>query len=96
MRISGVILPNKRIVIALTYIYGIGHTTAKKICNALNLDLNTKVEKLTDAQALQIEEHIVNNYTVESDLKNKIRLCISDLLRLNGFSGQKHKLRSNK
>ena len=64
-RIAGVNIPtNKRVPIALTYITGIGHASAKSICEALNIDASRRVNELSDAEALALREHIDANYTV--------------------------------
>ena len=91
-RISGVDLPNdKRIEIALTYIYGIGLTRSQKIIADLNLDPNTKSRELTDEQALHIREYIDKNYTVEGDLRREVRQNIGRLIEINCYRGQRHR-----
>jgi small subunit ribosomal protein S13 len=93
-RISGVILPpQKSISRSLTYIYGIGYTTAKKICSALNLNPEQKTNDISDAEARTIETYIADNLVVSNDLKKEIRDNITSLLTLNGFRAKKHKQR---
>ncbi len=73
-RIAGVNIPtNKRVIIALTYIHGIGPTTAKQIAEKLGIDPSRRVQDLTDAEVLQIREAIDASYTVEGDLRREPR-----------------------
>ncbi|MCB1334759.1 MAG: 30S ribosomal protein S13, partial [Roseivivax sp.] len=74
-RIAGVNIPTaKRVPIALTYITGIGHTSAKAICDAVGIDQARRVNQLTDAEVLAIREHIDANYTVEGDLRRETQM----------------------
>ncbi|MEY8838071.1 30S ribosomal protein S13, partial [Cribrihabitans sp. XS_ASV171] len=69
-RIAGVNIPTaKRVPIALTYITGIGNTTAKEICDAVGIDQSRRVNELSDSEILAIREHIDANVTVEGDLR---------------------------
>ena len=91
-RISGVDLPNdKRLEIALTYIYGIGLTRSQKIISDLGLSTETRARDLTDEQALKIREYIDKNYTVEGDLRREVRQNIGRLIEINCYRGQRHR-----
>lgn len=90
-RISGVDIPrNKRIVIALTYIYGIGTTTSKKICEAINLDENIKAQDLAEGEVVKIRDEI-KKYIVEGDLRREISLNIKRLIEIGSYRGVRHK-----
>lgn len=91
-RIAGVDLPrNKRIEIALTYIFGVGHTTARKILDELNIERGIKAGDLPDQNINQIREYIENNVTVEGDLRRNISLSIKRLMDLGTYRGQRHR-----
>ena len=87
-RIAGVDLPrNKRVVIGLTYIYGIGRSTAEKICEESNIDVNTRVNQLTEDEIRKIRTIIQNNYRVEGALKDEINMNIKRLIDINSVRG---------
>ena len=91
-RISGVDLPKKkRIEYALTYIYGIGLHSSRKILDATGVDYNTRVYELTDAQAALIRNEIQNNYMVEGDLRKKVTMDIKGLMDLGNYRGLRHR-----
>lgn len=91
LRIAGATLPaNKRIEVALTYLYGIGTTTAKKILAATNLDANVRVKDLTDVQANKLREVIEKTYKVEGDLKREVLLNIKRLKEISAYRGLRH------
>ncbi len=91
-RIAGVDLPkNKRIEIALTYIYGIGRTTAKNILASTNIDGNTRTDKLTEAEVGKLREEIDKNVKVEGDLRREISMNIKRLMDLGCFRGLRHR-----
>jgi small subunit ribosomal protein S13 len=91
-RISGVDLPKKkRIEYALTYIYGIGLYTSRKILDATGVDYNTRVYELTDAQAAAIRNEIQDNYMVEGDLRKKVAMDIKGLMDLGNYRGLRHR-----
>ena len=93
-RIAGVNIPtNKRVPIALTYITGIGHASAKSICEALNIDASRRVNELSDAEALALREHIDANYTVEGDLRRDTQMNIKRLMDLGCYRGLRHRRR---
>ena len=91
-RISGVNLPtSKRVPIALTYITGIGHTSAKAICDAVGIDQARRINELSDAEVLAIREHIDANYTVEGDLRRDVTMNIKRLMDLGCYRGLRHR-----
>jgi len=91
-RIAGVNIPtNKRVEIALTYIHGIGHTTAKEICTKLNFPTERRVAELSDAEVIQIREYIDENHTVEGDLRREVAINIKRLMDLKSYRGLRHR-----
>jgi small subunit ribosomal protein S13 len=91
-RIAGVNVPtNKRVVIALTYVTGIGNTSAYAICEALGIDLTRRVNELSDAEILSLREHIDENYTVEGDLRRQTTMNIKRLMDLGCYRGLRHR-----
>ena len=91
-RISGVDLPReKRIEIGLTYVYGIGRTSAKKILEETGIDPDTRVKDLTDAQEAALREVIDKNYTVEGDLRRTVALDIKRLTEIGCYRGTRHR-----
>ena len=91
-RIAGVNIPtNKRVEIALTYIHGIGHTTAKDICGKLNIASERRVSELTDAEVIQIRETIDSDYLVEGDLRRDTAMNIKRLMDLGSYRGLRHR-----
>lgn len=91
-RITGIDLPkNKRIEIALTYIYGIGRPTAQKILTECGVDFNTRTDNLTEAEISKIREIIDKNYKVEGDLRKEISMNIKRLMDLGSYRGLRHR-----
>ena len=91
-RIAGIDLPkNKRIEIALTYIYGIGRTTAKNILTAASIDGSTRTDKLTEAEIGKLREEIDKNVKVEGDLRREISMNIKRLMDLGCYRGLRHR-----
>lgn len=91
-RISGIDLPNeKRLEVALTYIFGIGLTTSKKILSATDVDPNQKARELSDTDQLRIREYIDQNLIVEGDLRREVRQNIARLTEINCYRGQRHR-----
>jgi small subunit ribosomal protein S13 len=91
-RIAGIDLPrNKRIVIALTYIYGIGNATAQKIVSESGVDVNTRTDNLTEAEVAKIREYIDRNIKVEGDLRRDISMNIKRLMDLGCYRGLRHR-----
>ena len=93
-RISGVNLPNnKRVKIALTYIYGIGPTTANQICKEVGISDDKRVSKLTDDEVVKIRENIEKKIKVEGDLRSEVSLNIKRLTDLGTYRGLRHRKR---
>ena len=91
-RIAGVNIPTaKRVPIALTYITGIGHTSAKAICDAVGIEASRRVNDLSDAEILAIREHIDANYSVEGDLRRDVQMNIKRLMDLGCYRGLRHR-----
>ena len=91
-RISGVDLPNdKRLEIALTYIFGIGLTRSQAIIATTGLNPDKKARELTDEEALRIRDFIDKNYVVEGDLRREVRQNIGRLIEINCYRGQRHR-----
>ena len=91
-RIAGVNLPtNKRTVIALQYIHGIGQKIAKDIMTKLNLPMDRRVSQMTDAEVLQIRELIDREYMVEGDLRREVAMNIKRLMDLGCYRGLRHR-----
>ena len=91
-RIAGVNLPtNKRVVIALQYIHGIGSKIAKDIVTKVNLPPERRVSQLTDAEVLQIREMIDRDYMVEGDLRRETAMNIKRLMDLGCYRGLRHR-----
>lgn len=91
-RIAGIDIPrNKRIEIALTYIYGIGRTTSQKILAEAGVDVNTRTDKLTEAEVARIRETIDKSVKVEGDLRREISMNIKRLMDLGCYRGLRHR-----
>ena len=91
-RIAGVNLPtNKRVVIALQYIHGVGPKIAKEIVTKVNLPAERRVSQLTDAEVLQIREMIDRDYMVEGDLRREVSMNIKRLMDLGAYRGIRHR-----
>ena len=91
-RIAGVNIPtNKRVIVALTYIHGIGPTTARKIVDKLGIDHATRVQDLSDGEVLQIRETIDADYQVEGDLRRDTAMNIKRLMDLACYRGLRHR-----
>jgi len=91
-RIAGVNIPtNKRVLIALTYITGIGRTKAAEICAKLAIPAERRVNQLTDDEVLKIREMIDSDYTVEGDLRRETAMNIKRLMDLGCYRGLRHR-----
>ena len=91
-RIAGVNIPtNKRVEISLTYIHGIGLTSAKEICTKLGFAFERRVQELTDSEVIQIRETIDSDYTVEGDLRRTVAMNIKRLMDLKTYRGTRHR-----
>lgn len=91
-RIASVDLPkNKRLDIALTYIYGIGHTTALHVLDATSIDWTKKTDDLTADEVTQIRKEIEASYKVEGDLRRETNANIKRLMEIGCYRGERHK-----
>ncbi len=91
-RIAGVNIPtNKRVLVALTYIHGIGQAKAKEICETVGIAKERRVQELTDAEVIQIRETIDANYQVEGDLRRDTAMNIKRLMDLGCYRGLRHR-----
>jgi len=90
-RIAGVDIPRtKRVEIALTYIYGIGATSAKKIVERTNVDPDTRVNNLTEEEVNRIREVVDKDFTVEGDLRRQVSMNIKRLIEIKCYRGLRH------
>lgn len=91
-RIAGIDIPrDKRVIIALTYIYGIGNSTAKKILEATGINENTRVRDLTETEEGKLREYIDKTIKVEGDLRREISLNIKRLIEIGSYRGIRHR-----
>ena len=91
-RIAGIDLPReKRIEIGLTYIYGIGRTSANKILKATGINPDTRVKDLTEEEEAKLREYINHNHTVEGDLRRDIAMDIKRLTEIGCYRGIRHR-----
>ena len=91
-RIAGVDIPNnKRIEIALTYIYGIGRKSASDILVATGINPDTRAKDLTDAEVAKLRDEIEENYKVEGDLRRDVALDIKRMIEINCYRGTRHR-----
>ncbi len=91
-RIAGVDLPkNKRMEIALTYIYGIGKSRAREILQEAGIDFDTKTDSLLDEQVTAIRDIIDKRYKIEGDLKREIAMSIKRLMDIGAYRGLRHR-----
>jgi small subunit ribosomal protein S13 len=91
-RLAGVDIPReKRVEIALTYIYGVGRTRAKKTLEVTGIDPNTRVKDLTDDQLLVLREHIEGTYKVEGDLRREVAADIRRKVEIGSYEGIRHR-----
>ena len=90
-RIAGVNIPsNKRLEIALTYIYGVGSHTARCICEKAHVDVNKRVHQLSDEEVMKLREVIDSNYKVEGDIRKEISMNIKTLIDMKCYRGMRH------
>lgn len=90
-RIAGVDIPrDKQVWIALTYIYGIGRTTAQKAVTLANVDAQTRVRDLTDDEVNRLREIVERRHTVEGDLRREVRQNIQRLIEIRCYRGIRH------
>jgi len=91
-RIAGVDIPrDKRVVISLTYLYGIGRTTSEQILKQVNIDPSTRVKDLDEAQVTRLREYIDRNYVVEGDLRREVNMNVKRLIEIGSYRGLRHR-----
>ena len=91
-RIAGINLPtNKRVLIALTYIHGIGKVTSKNICDAAGVNVSTRVNELSENEVASIRQHLDGNVVVEGDLRRERTMNIKRLMDLGCYRGLRHR-----
>jgi len=91
-RIAGVDLPkDKRVVIGLTYIYGIGNSTAAKILAASSVNPDTRVNKLSEEEIVRLRDEIERNYRVEGTLRGEVQMNIKRLIDIGSYRGLRHR-----
>ena len=91
-RIAGVDIPReKRLVISLTYIYGIGRTASEQICDTAGIDPSTRVRDLTDAEVTQLRTGIEEGYKVEGDLRREVTQDIKRKMEIGCYQGLRHR-----
>lgn len=91
-RIAGVDIPrDKRTVISLTYIYGIGKSTSEKILESTNVDPDKRVKDLDEAEVARLRDFIDRNYVVEGDLRREVNMNIKRLIEIGSYRGMRHR-----
>ncbi len=92
-RVAGADIPKKkRLVIALTYIFGIGPKRSSDVIKALNLSEDMKADELTEAQIAQLTYHLQNSYLIEGDLRREVQSNIKRLITIGSYRGSRHRL----
>lgn len=92
-RVAGSDIPKKkRLVIALTYVYGIGPKRSKDVIKSLKLSEDMKAEELTEAQVAQLTSHLQSTYLVEGDLRREVQSNIKRLITIGSYRGMRHRL----
>jgi small subunit ribosomal protein S13 len=91
-RIAGVDIPReKRLEVSLTYIFGVGRTTAQQVCRATDIDLNTRVRDLTDEEVARLRGWIDANLKVEGDLRRDIQQDVKRKMEIGSYQGIRHR-----
>ena len=91
-RIAGIDIPNnKRVEIALTYIYGLGRKSANDILAKTGINPDTRAKDLTESEVAKLRDEIENNYTVEGDLRRDVALNIKNMVEINCYRGIRHR-----
>ncbi len=91
-RIAGVDIPReKRVVISLTYLYGIGRALSEKILEATSIDPSIRVKDLDEAQVTKLREYIDRNFVVEGDLRREVNMNIKRLIEIGSYRGLRHR-----
>ena len=92
VRIAGVDIPNeKHVNISLTYIFGVGRTTAEKIVDELGIKRDTKAKDLTEEEVVKIRDYLENNIKIEGDLRREVSQNIKRLIEINSYRGIMHR-----
>jgi small subunit ribosomal protein S13 len=92
-RIAGVDIPReKRVVVALTYIYGVGRTRAEQTVAATDVDPSTRVRDLSDEEVVRLRQHIENAFRVEGDLRREVANNIKRKIEIGSYQGIRHRL----
>jgi small subunit ribosomal protein S13 len=92
-RIAGIDIPdNKHIEVALTYIYGIGRASARRICDLATVPYATRTRDLTDEQTAKIRDIIENDFKIEGALRSEVTMNIKRLMEIGSYRGMRHKL----
>lgn len=92
-RVAGADIPKKkRLVIALTYVYGIGPKRSSDVIKSLNLSEDMRADELTEAQVAQLTSHLQNTYLVEGDLRREVQSNIKRLITIGSYRGSRHRL----
>lgn len=89
-RIAGITLPNKRIAIALTYVYGIGNTKALEILTKVGIDPNTRAADITGTEEKALRDEIEKNFKVEGELRREQQAAIKRLKEIGSYRGSRH------
>ncbi len=91
-RIAGVNIPTgKRVPVALTYIHGIGPSTAAQICAEVGIDASRRVNELSDAEVVSVREHIDTSLTVEGDLRRETQMNVKRMMDIGSYRGLRHR-----
>jgi small subunit ribosomal protein S13 len=91
-RIAGVDIPrDKRVVISLTYIFGIGNTTSEKILESTSINPSKRVKDLDEAELTRLRDFIDRNYVVEGDLRREVNMNIKRLIEIGSYRGMRHR-----
>ncbi len=91
-RLAGVDIPNdKRIVIALTYIYGVGRTRARETLAATGISPDIRTKDLTDEQLITLRDYLESHYTIEGDLRREVEANIRQKIQINCYQGLRHR-----
>jgi small subunit ribosomal protein S13 len=90
-RVAGVDLPNKAVRIALTYIYGVGHSTAKEVCEKTGIDPKVKINDLSPEDLNKLRKALENDYKVEGRLRTEVSMNIKRLMDIGCYRGLRHR-----
>lgn len=91
-RIAGIDIPReKRLVISLTYIYGIGPSSAERVCEATGIDPSTRVKDLTDSEVVSLRSFVEENFKIEGDLRREVNQNIKRKMEIGCYQGLRHR-----